>query len=77
VARQAGVTVPEPLWLCEDAGVLGKLVRDWHIVDSTTVKLPKALIAEYQGAGDYAALKIHKRFSVGVAPATTWSTARG
>lgn len=47
-------------------GVLGKLVRDWHIVDSTTVKLPKALIAEYQGAGDYAALKIHKRFSVGV-----------
>jgi aminoglycoside phosphotransferase (APT) family kinase protein len=23
-ARAAGVTVPEPLWLCEDAGVLGK-----------------------------------------------------
>ena len=24
VARQAGVTVPEPLWLCEDPAVLGK-----------------------------------------------------
>jgi hypothetical protein len=47
-------------------GVLGKHVRDWHIMDSMTVKLPKALIGEYRGTGDYAALKIHKRFSVGV-----------
>jgi hypothetical protein len=47
-------------------GVLGSHVRDWHIVDSTTVKLPKPLIDEYRGTGDYAALKVHKRFSVGI-----------
>jgi hypothetical protein len=47
-------------------GALGRVVRDWHIVDSETVKLPKAVIDEYPGAGDYAALKLHKRFSVGV-----------
>lgn len=39
--------------------------RDWHIVDSTTVKLPDELIGEYPGAGRYAALKVHKRLSVG------------
>jgi len=47
-------------------GALGQVVHDWHIVDSETVKLPRALSDEYPGAGDYAALKIHKRFSVGV-----------
>jgi hypothetical protein len=47
-------------------GVLGAHVADWHIVDSTTVKLDKALIGEYPGTGDYAALKVHKRFSVGL-----------
>lgn len=47
-------------------GVLGKYVRDWHILDSSTVKLPKSLIEQYPGTGDYAALKVHKRFSVGV-----------
>lgn len=47
-------------------GILGSEVCDWHIVDSSTVKLADQLIAEYPGAGDYAALKIHKRFSVGV-----------
>jgi len=46
-------------------GLLGKYVTDWHIVDSSTVKLNKALMAEYPGTGDYAALKVHKRFSVG------------
>ncbi len=50
-------------------GLLGAHVTDWHIVDSSTVKLNKALFAEYPGAGDYAALKIHKRFSVGVGTA--------
>lgn len=40
--------------------------RDWHIVDSETVKLHDALKQEYAGTGDYAALKVHKRFSVGV-----------
>jgi hypothetical protein len=47
-------------------GLLGEHVTDWHIVDSSTVKLDQALFAEYPGAGDYAALKIHKRFSVGL-----------
>lgn len=47
-------------------GVLGAYVTDWHIVDSSTVQLDRALIAEYPGAGDYAALKVHKRFSVGL-----------
>jgi hypothetical protein len=47
-------------------GVLGAYVTDWHIVDSSTVKLDQSLFDEYPGAGDYAALKIHKRFSVGL-----------
>jgi putative transposase len=46
--------------------MLGAHVTDWHIVDSTTVKLHGKLIATYPGAGNYAALKVHKRFSVGV-----------
>jgi hypothetical protein len=50
-------------------GVLGKHVRDWHILDSSTVRLPAALIDLYPGTGDYAALKIHKRFSVGIGTA--------
>ena len=47
-------------------GLLGAHVRDWHVVDSTTVKLDGRLKAEYPGAGDYAALKVHKRFSLGL-----------
>jgi hypothetical protein len=35
-------------------------VTDCRIVDSTTIKLDKALVDEYPGTGDYAALKIHK-----------------
>lgn len=46
-------------------GALGADVKDWHIVDSMTVQLERDLIHEYPGAGDYAALKVHKRFSVG------------
>lgn len=42
-----------------------KHARDWHIVDATTIKLPDELMAEYPGAGRYAALKVHKRLSVG------------
>ena len=41
-------------------------VRDWHIVDSTTVQLADELKGEYPGTGDYAALKVHKRYSVGI-----------
>jgi hypothetical protein len=47
-------------------GVLGRHVEDWRIVDSSTVKLSDALVDTYPGAGDYAALKVHKTFSVGV-----------
>ena len=47
-------------------GVLGAEVRDWHIFDSTTVRLDDALKGECPSTGDYAALKIHKRFSVGL-----------
>ncbi len=40
-------------------------VKDWLIVDSTTVKLEDELIDVYPGTGDYAALKVHKTFSIG------------
>lgn len=45
-------------------GVLGHVV-DWRIVDSTTVKLSDRLFQELPGAGDYAAVKVHKTLSVG------------
>lgn len=45
-------------------GILGG-VRDWRIFDSTTIKLPNELTDVYPGTGDYAAIKIHKEFSVG------------
>jgi putative transposase len=45
-------------------GILGG-VKDWYIVDSTTVRVRDALQDEFPGAGDYAALKVHKVFSVG------------
>ncbi len=41
------------------------IARDWHIVDSETVKVRDALKGEFRGCGNYAALKVHKRFSVG------------
>jgi len=40
-------------------------VTDWRIVDSTTIHLERALINEWQGTGDYSAVKIHKEWSVG------------
>jgi hypothetical protein len=40
-------------------------VKDWLIVDSTTIKLDKALKDVYPGTGDYAALKVHKTYSIG------------
>lgn len=39
---------------------------DWRVVDSTTVKLPEALQYAYPGCGEYAALKVHKEYSLGV-----------
>ena len=41
-------------------------VKDWIIVDSSTVKLDEALKEQYPGTGDYAAIKVHKHFSVGI-----------
>lgn len=46
--------------------LMAQYARDWHIVDSSTVELPKSLFDEYPGTGEYAALKVHKRYSVGV-----------
>jgi hypothetical protein len=40
-------------------------VKDWLIVDSTTIKLHDNLIGKYRGTGDYAALKVHKTYSIG------------
>jgi hypothetical protein len=40
-------------------------VQDWYIVDSTTVKVRDALQEEFPGAGEYAAIKVHKVLSVG------------
>jgi hypothetical protein len=47
-------------------GWIGRPVRDWHAYDSMTVRLDDALKKEFPGAGDYAALKVHKRFSIGL-----------
>jgi hypothetical protein len=40
-------------------------VTDWRVFDSTTVRLDDALVDTFPGAGEYAALKIHKEWSVG------------
>lgn len=45
--------------------LMKRFARDWHIVDSTTLRLNDTLLPEYPGAGKYAALKVHKRLSVG------------
>src|SRR6267142_4866288 len=40
-------------------------VQDWYIVDATTVRVRDALREEFPGAGEYAAIKVHKVLSVG------------
>jgi hypothetical protein len=42
-------------------------VKDWRIVDATTVRLPdtEPLLREYPGTGEYAAIKIHRCYSLG------------
>jgi putative transposase len=45
-------------------GILGG-VSDWRVVDSTTIRLNDALIGDFPSTGDYAALKVHKEWSVG------------
>ena len=54
-ARAQEVDLPGPL-----SGV-----KDWYIVDSTTVTVRDALIEDFPGTGDYAAIKVHKILSVG------------
>ena len=54
-ARAQQVDLPGPL-----SGV-----TDWYIVDSTTVRVRDALLDEFPGTGDYAAMKVHKVLSVG------------
>lgn len=54
-ARAQQVDLPGPL-----SGV-----KDWYIVDSTTIKVRDALLEEFPGTGDYAALKVHKVLSIG------------
>jgi hypothetical protein len=39
---------------------------DWRVVDASTVKVPIALQPVYPGDGDYAALKLHVEYSLGV-----------
>jgi putative transposase len=46
------------------SGILDE-VKDWYIVDSTTVTVRDALRAEFPGTGEYAAVKVHKVLSVG------------
>jgi hypothetical protein len=40
-------------------------VKDWVAVDSETVKLHPSLKERYPGTGDYAAVKVHKAYSLG------------
>jgi hypothetical protein len=40
-------------------------VRDWVAIDSETVKLHDSLKDVYPGTGDYAAVKVHKMYSIG------------
>jgi putative transposase len=46
------------------SGILGA-VKDWYIVDSTTVHVRDALREACPGTGEYAAVKVHKVLSVG------------
>ena len=54
-ARAQAVDLPGPL-----SGV-----KDWYIVDSTTVTVRDALLEDFPGTGDDAALKVHQVLSVG------------
>lgn len=54
-ARAQAVDLPGPL-----SGV-----KDWYIVDSTTVRVRDTLHEAFPGTGNYAAIKVHKTLSVG------------
>lgn len=53
-------------------GILGS-VTDWRVFDSTTIRLDDALVDTFPGAGEYAALKIHKEWSVGTGNLVAYS----
>ena len=55
------VAIKEPILLPPPIAT----VSDWLITDSSTVKLSDDLIFDYLGTGDYAALKVHKTYSIG------------
>ena len=59
-ALQVASTLPKLL-----PGILGT-VSDWLVVDSSTVVLRHKLVEQWKGCGEYAALKIHKQWSVGL-----------
>lgn len=61
VARALAYTQGAPVHL---PGVLAGRT-DWRVVDSTTVKLLRALVEDFPGTGDYAALKVHVELSLG------------
>lgn len=48
-----------------DLPAIMKIASDWIAVDATTCRLPDAFLDIYPGAGDYAALKVHKHLSIG------------
>ena len=62
-ARAQAVDLPGPL-----SGV-----KDWYIVDSTTVTVRDALIEDCPGTGDYAAINVHHVARAGAA----WCPAYG
>lgn len=51
--------------------------RDWRVVDSTVVRLPDALAATFPGTGDYASLKVHKEYSLGLENVVDWHITPG
>ncbi len=61
-ANACGWVASRPAHLC---GLLAGRT-DWRVVDATTVKLPVALQGVFPGDGDYAALKLHVEYSLGV-----------
>lgn len=52
-------------------------VSDWEIQDSTTVKLDDRMMQLYAGTGDYAQLKVHKRYSIGRGNLVSYSITSG
>jgi len=54
VAHSAGVTVPEPLWLCEDTNVIGRVFYVMRLVKG--IGLGPKIVKDHQPGGDREAL---------------------